>query len=311
MSDIPENIPERFQILIGNVLTHVKTASKDQVVDILTEGAFDELAEHAAREEAMQRLVESIKGVKIQFAFLGVVAGAAAGGMAAFALAYRKAEAKFAEVAEAEIEEMQQHYDAKKAALDVEAAKRPISEIVAERGYISSEAEVSSPPPMAVAPPSSVVEAAEEDEDEQEVTNVFEEVKPDHEWDWETEKRQRRPHKAYVVHIDEKDELGDYADVTLTYYEGDDVLCDERDVIVDPEDRDNLVGEANLERFGHGSGDVNVVYIRNDRLEILYEIVKSPNEYAVEVHGFNSGDLTHEDGRRHIRRMREQERDEY
>jgi hypothetical protein len=97
-----------------------------------------------------------------------------------------------------------------------------------------------------------------------------------------------------------------YDHVTLTYYEVDDVLCNERDEIVDPDrDRENLVGERNLNLFGHGSNDASIVYIRNDKLEIVFEVVKSPNSFAEEVHGFR-----HEDwDRGNVERMRARERD--
>jgi hypothetical protein len=59
------------------------------------------------------------------------------------------------------------------------------------------------------------------------------------------------------------------------------------DEVIDPDNRDNLVGDKNLDRFGHGSNDAFIVYIRNDQLEIVYEVVLSPNSYAEEVHGFS------------------------
>ena len=50
-------------------------------------------------------------------------------------------------------------------------------------------------------------------------------------------------------------------------------------------DADDAVGEMNLHRFGHGSGDNNVVYIRNDRLENDFIVLRSQGEYAKEVLG--------------------------
>jgi hypothetical protein len=48
------------------------------------------------------------------------------------------------------------------------------------------------------------------------------------EWDSRGARR-RSPDIPYVIHYDERDEMEDYQEVTLTYYDGDDVLCDERD----------------------------------------------------------------------------------
>lgn len=302
---------DKLQTLGENLLTHVKAASKDQVIELLNEAFVEVLAERAAQDEAVVRIVESMNGMKVKFALLGAAAGAAAGAMAAFAVAYRRAEAKFHEVSDNEIQQMKEHFDARRTALEADLAKPAISDIVKEKGYSSPDADVSDRPPMAVAPPRSVVEAAEEEEaEESKVQNVFEQAEPTHEWDWDTERKTRRAHRPYVVHYDEKDDDPAYSDVTLTYYEGDDVLCDERDGIIAVEDRDRMVGEKNLERFGHGSNDVNVVYIRNDQLEILWEVVKSPNSYAEEVHGFKRGDITHEGyDRQNLRRMRARERD--
>lgn len=304
-------VTEKFQELTGRVLEHVKAPAKDQVIEILNEAAVEVLAESAARAEAMGRVVEAMGKAKVQFGLIGAAVGTAAGALVAFNVAYRKAEKKFSEIADLEIEEMQKHYRAKTRALEAEAAKAPLADLVAEKGYVSPEIDTTEPPPMAVAPPRSVVEAAEEEEDEPVIRNVFEEVQSDHEWNWKKEHQSRRPNVPYVVHYDEKDEVADeYESVTLTYYEGDDVLCDDRDNILDPADRDDLVGDKNMERFGHGSNDINVVYIRNDRLEILYEVVKSPNHYAEEVQGFDRGDISHEEyNRRNLRRMRERERD--
>jgi hypothetical protein len=61
-----------------------------------------------------------------------------------------------------------------------------------------------------------------------------------------------------------------------------------------------------LDRFGHGSNDPSIVYIRNDTLEIIYEVVKSPHYYAEEVHGFKHEDLY----RGNLERMRARERDD-
>lgn len=310
-------VRDKFQTLGERILTHVKAPAKNQVIEILNEATLEAMAEANAQAEVMAKFVEAMRGTKVKFALFGAATGAAGGALAAFVVAYRKAATKYSAISDEEIETMREHYESKKAALDARATKSSstVADIVAERGYASHD--VPEPPPMAVAPPKSFVEEESEKQADEGITpgNAFDngknvQIVTGDEWDWETEKSQRRPHNPYIVHVDEKDELEEYADSQLTYYEGDDVLCDERDQIVDKDDRNRLIGEYNLTRFGHGSGDENVVYVRNDRLETLYEIVRSPNEYAVEVHGFNSDDLTHEDGRRNLRRMRAREMDE-
>lgn len=287
----------------------------------MTEEAVEKIA------EAVPQFVESMTKIKIQFGLLGAICGAAAGGMAAFAIAYRKAEREQSARADAEIAEMREHFRAKGMALEAQAGKVDLDKIIKDRGYKSKspEPETSSSPPMAVKPPESVAEEPPDDSamaendvegpkgvkarGEAVVQNIFREhsetATP--EWDRHKELRRRSPDTPYVVHYDERHEMEGYSDISLTYYEQDDVLCNERDEVVDPAERDRLVGEANLERFGHGSNDPNIVFVRNDSLEILYEIVKSPNSFAEEVHGF-----THEAWNRgNLERMRRRElRDE-
>jgi hypothetical protein len=93
---------------------------------------------------------------------------------------------------------------------------------------------------------------------------------------------------AYVIHLDERGQEDGYDEITLTYYQGDDVLCDAEDKVVD--DQERVVGVENLDKFGHGSNDVNVVYVRNDAMQLDIEIVKSDKTYAEEVHGLAHAD---------------------
>lgn len=88
----------------------------------------------------------------------------------------------------------------------------------------------------------------------------------------------------------------EYSQTSLTYFEGDDVLCDEQDRAI--RDYEKVIGPDNL-HFGRGSGDKNVVYIRNDKLKADYEIVRNQRKYTQEVLGLEDP----EDGPR-IRRFR-------
>jgi hypothetical protein len=73
-------------------------------------------------------------------------------------------------------------------------------------------------------------------------------------------------------------------------------LTDEVDTIVP--DVDATVGVENMLRFGHGSGDPNVVYIRNPKLEADFEVTRSAGKYAKEVLGYDDGEhLQHSRGR--------------
>lgn len=86
----------------------------------------------------------------------------------------------------------------------------------------------------------------------------------------------------YVIDSEEfEDAELDFSQNTLTYYAGDNVLTDESD---QPVNIGQIVGESNLQ-FGIGSGDKNIVYVRNHRLEVDFEICKDPGYYTEEVLG--------------------------
>lgn len=125
-------------------------------------------------------------------------------------------------------------------------------------------------------------------------------------WDYNHEVAHRDPEKPYVISLAEfqENEEGNEQQ-TLQYYQGDDVLCDSRDEPIDAVDY--TVGDDNLVRFGHGSEDANVVYIRNERLDTDFEVLRSPGHYQKEVLGIEpSEELRHSQGRR-PRRMRERD----
>jgi hypothetical protein len=290
---------------------------EDPIVDTeLAEKTIDDVAEGAKHlvRRGFQRGTAT-----------GLVIGLSAGAVAGYFIAKRQLKAKYAKIADEEISEMRQHYFEKGKALESEAAKRPLGEIVKEQGYSpeeDEEEEESTAPPMVVRPafpepdirrplpPRSKAEldadelAEQAKEAEPKTRNVFQEAEVTHEWDWHKERRSRSPEAPYVIHKDEIDEM-DYQVLTVTYYEGDNVICYDNDEILDPDKRDEILGEDNLDRFGHGSQDASIVYIRNDKLELVYEVVRSPNWYAEEVHGFS-----HTDYGRNLERMRVRERDE-
>ena len=100
---------------------------------------------------------------------------------------------------------------------------------------------------------------------------------------------------TYVIHRDEffGDEMGWDSQSTLTWYAQDEVLTDEHDTVLNQPW--NLIG-VGMNMFGHGSGDPDVVYIRNEHLEAEYEVLRDPGSYAVQVLGGQVEDrMTQED----------------
>lgn len=297
------------------------------MADDIQEVAEEAIEYVTVSPEDVAEFARRLARAKTQFGFLGSAIGAIVGSAAAYFITKRLAERKYSQISDAEIEEMREHYHAKGKALEAQAGKGDLEKLVQERGYSSPKPEKTEAPPMAVQPPASVIEADEsppddsamaensvegpngvKDKGETAVRNIFREREQVDipAWDPHAERRRRSPDRPYVIHYDERHEMEGYSEVSYTYYAADDVLCNERDEVIDPAMRDDLIGEANLERFGHGNPDPSIVFVRNDNLEILYEIIKSPNSFAEEVHGF-----THESmDRGNLERMRRRERDE-
>jgi hypothetical protein len=101
----------------------------------------------------------------------------------------------------------------------------------------------------------------------------------DDDWDYDEEVAARSPEHPYIIHRDEymSNEM-DYVQSTLTYYKGDNILCDDLDVpVYQPE---KIVGPL---RFGHGSQDPHIVYIRNEELEGEYEVLLEYGTFEAQI----------------------------
>jgi hypothetical protein len=309
MSDIPEQI----QNILGEDPITWEEAAR-QLYEVI-EKSKDAVDWEAAGRQLYQ--------LKLTYSGLGYALGAVTGAFIAWKVAYRKSELRYSKLADEEVAEMSEHYHAKVRAMEA-SQKGSLDDLVAERGYDTDA--VDEKPPMAISPPAEIVDAAAESTSEEatripppvpadpapkvKVSNIFRDSPREaaimDSWDYEAEKRRRSPDIPYVIHYDERTEFEDYDEMTLTYFEKDNVLCNERDeVIAEGEERDSLIGEGNLDRFGHGSNDPSVVYIRNDRLEMVIEVCLSHQAYATEVHGFE-----HTGYSGNLERMRQRERDE-
>lgn len=116
------------------------------------------------------------------------------------------------------------------------------------------------------------------------------------EWDQDKEnaKRDKLQGQPFVISVEEfqSDEFG-FTQRTVTYYAKDNTLVDEQDVPI--YNHSHVVGEL---PFGYGSGDPNVVYIRNLRNKTEYEVLRDDGSYAEVVQGL-SADQALEDEIRH------------
>ncbi len=126
---------------------------------------------------------------------------------------------------------------------------------------------------------------------------------PVNDWDQDEEESERSPDSPYVIHRDEYfNQETSYRQTALEYFTEDNVLCDEQRVpIYNPE---MIVGRL---EFGRGSGDSDVVYIRNEKLGCEYEVTRVHSSYQLEVLGLEAEEdaEAEEDQLRHsIRRVK-------
>lgn len=219
---------------------------------------------------------------------LSLVSGSAGG----YLIAEKKLRVKYDELMKEEIEKTKNFYAAlyNKPSIDDLIEEQP------ERKMSQGEEEGFEPPdPKDISTYHKVAEeygtptAAEK-------VNIFS-LAETNAFDYEARDAEIKEGLPYVISKDEFFENEpDYETEQLTYFESDDTLIDSKEMPV--EDTEKTVGDDNLTKFGYGSGDQNIVFIRNDKLELLFEVVRSRGEYATEVLGFN-----HED-KRPLRKMR-------
>lgn len=114
------------------------------------------------------------------------------------------------------------------------------------------------------------------------------------------EDRGQKP--IYVITLEEFNEnADDHTQLELAYFEGDNVLTDGPAPI---DNYEKYVGDA-LDRFGHGSKDPNVVYVRNHQMETDWCITRSDQKFQVAVLGMDDPDeLRHDAFQRKSRKAR-------
>jgi hypothetical protein len=85
--------------------------------------------------------------------------------------------------------------------------------------------------------------------------------------------------QVYLIAPDQYESESLYDRRTLTYYEGDDVLCDElTEEILDIE---NTIGIENVDQFGNPfEEDPYVMHIRNNKFGCVYEVFKDERSYS-------------------------------
>jgi hypothetical protein len=235
----------------------------------LIEQVADKIEDVAVGVEEVAEATRRLSGREAGFFVAGAGIGIALGFAVGFRIAEKRLKTKYEKLAEEEISLMREHYHKKAMAAE---PKPPVNEVVRER---YSEVEL-----QAIKETNEKFPAEEEEEvvvEETTQVNVFESGEQD-EWDYRYETSQRSKDVPYIIHIDEfRENPLSHDQTTYTYYEMDDVLSDSRDTTVD--DMDRVIGLGNLGKWGHGSQDPNVVYIRNEELGMDIEVVRDRGSY--------------------------------
>lgn len=255
-----------------------------------------------------QKIKDVASSHVVQLLAVGVSA-TAVGALASYKVTAQRLELKYKQISDEEIASVKEHYsilrkDGVNGDLATLAAPYHDNErILRDEGYVPANDEPATADDIAAAlervesTPEADDLAREEAqsrdeqrrEDDEPVVgrvNIFQSDDPDSYFDWDEELQRREtfPDKPYVITKDEF-EAGDkdYTTTTLTYFDDDGVLVDDKSQIADIE---TVVGEENVLRFGHASEDSNIVYVRNEDLELDIEVIKANGSYAKQVLGF-------------------------
>lgn len=257
------------------------------------EAVIEEVAENLEEAAAATRKL-NVTG--IGFFFGGIAVGAAVGFYFGHRWNREKIKAEAFKEAELEILEVREFYrkQLRDDTTDVKIVpnKPELEDIVEERGYsgeVVEEVVIERPlrPPVPVQEPPPVLPKRDFTPSGVAKRHADREKDKMEGWDYEAEVAMRIPTQPYIIHQDEfAQNEPEYSQVTYTYYAADNVLTDEdEEKIRNP---DQFVGVKNLQNFGHGADDYHVLYIRNERLEIDFEVCLLAASYAETVQGTSS-----------------------
>jgi hypothetical protein len=226
--------------------------------------------EVATNLEEVAQATRSIDPKALGYFGIGVGVGLALGFYWGYKANREKIKAEVLRDAEEEIKTIREYYQQKITAAE---PKPELGDVIEDRGYAPAtpapERMLRPPVPIIVTPPPIVVYEGGKDKNAG--------------WDYPTEVNQRDPEHPYVIHQDEfNNGQQGYEQTTYTYWAGDDVLTD-TDGHPLPH-ADLVVGVDNL-KWGHGTDDIDVVFVRNDKLNLEMEICRDYRSYEEEILG--------------------------
>lgn len=249
----------------------------------------------------------AFKGIRIRYILAGASAvSATAGAGATYIFTTRRLEKAFEERLDRELDLAKTYY----AKLNKDGEFADPETLASERGYIDpeqlkgvkpsyttySKAGTNVKVPEGIASLKVVEEAVGvtvsiDEEGDIEVTevhrNIFDEDASGDHFNLEEEEKNRTQEYPYVISESEwENGLPGTEKIEMTYYAGDQILVDGAEEVVP--DEDPIIGLVNLKRFGHGSNDPDIVYIRNERLDIDFMVVRNHGTYG-ETIGLGQG----------------------
>jgi hypothetical protein len=238
----------------------------------------EQVAEHLEEAAEVTRMIDTRA---VGFFVSGSTFGIALGFIFGYRYNKERIKAEAFKESEAEVKKIREVYEQR---LMAAKEKPSVEEVIEERGYsiVDSVLERVERPERPLRPPVPVQEPFVAR------TEEMEKSKNDG-WDYPLELSRRTPDRPYIIHQDEfhLNESG-YQQVVYSYYAGDGVFTDEHDTVL--ENIDNLLGLDNLTRWGHGSDDFNVLYIRNSAIQLEFEVCRTPKSYEEDVQGLEHSD---------------------
>jgi len=248
--------------------------AKGQVIEAVAEEVAENLEEAAAVARKLDTRVLAI-------GLVGIGIGLTVGFIVGRRWQKQKAEDAAWRKAEVEITEIRDRYRRNSEGSVVVQPKPDLEDVVEERGYSQrvtvEEVERPTKPPVPIT--STAYHTVTNDPKRKADTE-----KDKYEgWDWEIEMAGRKD-RPYVIHQDEFfNRESEYSQMTYTYYSADEIVADESNTKI--EEPNHWIGVANLERFGVGTDDWDVLYVRNDEMHLEFEICRVDKSYEEEVEG--------------------------
>lgn len=92
--------------------------------------------------------------------------------------------------------------------------------------------------------------------------------------------------KPYLITVEEfLDNNPGHEQATITWFEDDDTLLGEDEEII--QDIDGIIGRRHLDMFGVKSRDAQIVYVRNENIEVDFEIIRREGSFVAAMYGLD------------------------